>query len=198
MTADRAAELLADLVRAGVGEEVGRRLVVFAELVGRYQRVTNLRGRGGVNELLSAMLGALVGAPFLRSVGKFVDVGSGNGLPAVPLLVACPGLHGVLLEPRERRWAFLCEVVRELGLAAEVRRERVGEHRQGPYDALTCRGVAGREWVGAVGKLLRPGGMVLWWTGIKGVEWELGDPVLPSPLSTPGGGRLYVWRRRFT
>lgn len=52
--------------------------------------------------------------------GPCVDVGSGAGLPGVPLAIARPEREWRLIEPRERRAAFLEHVVRELELAAEV------------------------------------------------------------------------------
>lgn len=173
-------------------------LAVFLELLGRFERVTNLRGPAGARRALVDTLAALAGAEFLSGVETLVDVGSGNGFPAIPLLIARRELKGVLLEPRERRWSFLCEVVREIRLNAVVRRERVRSHQDGPYGALTSRGVAPREWLGEVDRLVVPGGVVMCWSGGEGFEREPGDRVLPSPLSTPGGGLLHVWRRCFT
>jgi 16S rRNA (guanine527-N7)-methyltransferase len=48
--------------------------------------------------------------------GPGIDVGSGAGLPGIPLAIAAPGREWRLLEPRRRRAAFLEEVVRELAL----------------------------------------------------------------------------------
>jgi len=185
---------------AGSGLEAGarERLGVFFGLLRRFERVTNLRGPGAGERAGVHTLDALVGLPFLGEVRCLVDIGSGNGFPAIPLLVVREGLRGVLLEPRERRWAFLCEVVREVGVDAEVRRERWQAHEGGPYEALTCRGVAAREWVGAAAQLVRRGGLMLWWSGGGGVNVEPGERVLPSPVSTPGGGLLHIWRRCFT
>jgi 16S rRNA (guanine527-N7)-methyltransferase len=61
-------------------------------------------------------------APLLDRLppGPCVDVGSGAGLPGIPLAIAVPDRSWRLLEPRRRRAAFLEEVVRELDLDAEV------------------------------------------------------------------------------
>lgn len=57
-----------------------------------------------------------------------VDIGSGAGLPGLPLAIARPDLTVVLVESMLRRTAFLCEVVADLGLAAvSVRRARAEE-----------------------------------------------------------------------
>jgi 16S rRNA (guanine527-N7)-methyltransferase len=61
-------------------------------------------------------------APLLDELpaGPCIDVGSGAGLPGIPLAIAAPSRSWRLLEPRQRRAAFLEEVVRELDLDVEV------------------------------------------------------------------------------
>jgi 16S rRNA (guanine527-N7)-methyltransferase len=65
---------------------------------------------------------SLRAAPLLDELpdGRCVDVGSGAGLPGIPLAIVRPGREWTLLEPRRRRAGFLEEAVRELGLPAEV------------------------------------------------------------------------------
>jgi 16S rRNA (guanine527-N7)-methyltransferase len=72
-----------------------------------------------------------------------VDVGSGAGLPGLPLALLRPDLRVVLLEPLLRRANFLDLAVAELGLADQVQvvRGRAEEHR-GSYHVVTCRAVA--------------------------------------------------------
>jgi 16S rRNA (guanine527-N7)-methyltransferase len=64
--------------------------------------------------LNSAVLARLV------TPGRVVDVGSGAGLPGIPLALARPDLEVVLLEPLLRRTRFLDEVIGRLGLAGRV------------------------------------------------------------------------------
>jgi len=52
--------------------------------------------------------------------GRMLDVGSGMGIPGIPLLIACPWLAGVLVERRKKRAEFLRHIVRKLKLRAEV------------------------------------------------------------------------------
>lgn len=72
-----------------------------------------------------------------------VDVGSGAGLPGIPLALARPDLTITLLEPLLRRATFLEQVVAELGLDDRVRvvRARAEDHRE-HYDVVTSRAVA--------------------------------------------------------
>ncbi len=72
-----------------------------------------------------------------------IDVGSGAGLPGIPLALARPDLRIRLLEPSVRRSAFLTEVVQRLGLRlVEVVRGRAEEGRRMPVDVVTARAVA--------------------------------------------------------
>lgn len=74
------------------------------------------------------------------------DVGSGAGLPGVPLAIARPDLRMTLVEPLLRRATFLVEAVEELGLADRVRVERVrAEDCDLQFDAVVCRAVAPLE-----------------------------------------------------
>lgn len=72
-----------------------------------------------------------------------VDVGSGAGLPGIPLALARPDLRIVLLEPLLRRATFLTGVVEELALGdqVDVVRARAEDH-DATYDVVTCRAVA--------------------------------------------------------
>src|SRR3954470_13923203 len=90
------------------------------------------------------------------------DVGSGAGLPGIPLALARPDLEITLLEPLLRRTTFLEEVVRQLGLAnVTVVRGRAEEMvgKLAPVDVVTARAVAPLERLAGWGlPLLRPHG----------------------------------------
>ena len=98
---------------------------------------------------------------------RVVDVGSGAGLPGIPLALARPDLTVTLLEPLARRVAFLTECVHRLGLErVTVVRGRAEEgpiRRQlGGADVVTARAVAPLEKLaGWCLPLLRPGGLLL-------------------------------------
>ncbi len=101
---------------------------------------------------------------------RVVDVGSGAGLPGIPLAIARPDLDMVLLEPMLRRSEFLNEVVGQLGLPVEVVRGRAEERwvrdRLGERDAAVSRAVAALDKLTKWSMpLLRPGGRMV---AIKG------------------------------
>lgn len=91
--------------------------------------------------LNSAVLGELIPAGC-----GVLDVGSGAGLPGIPLALARPDLSIVLLEPMARRVTWLQEVVAELGVDISVYRGRAedpGVRRElGEKDVVTARAVA--------------------------------------------------------
>jgi 16S rRNA (guanine527-N7)-methyltransferase len=137
-----------------------------------------------------------------------VDLGSGAGLPGIPLALARPDLQVTLVEPLLRRATFLSEVVEALGLATvEVVRSRAEElHGHRTFAVVTSRAVAPLE------RLLRwsvplvaPGGAVVALKGSSARDevaavgadpqaWErlgtappdvlsVGSSVLPSPAT---------------
>ncbi len=193
----------ARLTAEGTAPELAERLAHYLELLVQWGDVVDLFGGAKPAGLLTGLVrDALAARPWLPESGTLIDIGSGNGFPVVPLLVARPGVRGVLLEPRERRWAFLKEVVRELGLAAEVRRERVADHRGAGYDAATVRGVGLEVWWPHATRLVHERGTWMWWTNADNAAALAArvpeGRVLPCALANPAGGVLAVWRRCFT
>jgi len=113
---------------------------------------------------------------------ELVDLGSGAGLPGLVLAILLPEVRVVLVEPMERRTAFLMECVAELGLGnVEVLRARAEELAgQIQADVVTARAVASLDRLAVLASgLARPGGLVL---AIKGAtadeELERARPVL--------------------
>ncbi|QEW04709.1 16S rRNA (guanine(527)-N(7))-methyltransferase RsmG [Microbacterium lushaniae] len=96
--------------------------------------------------------------------GRVGDVGSGAGLPGLVLAIARPDVSWVLIEPMERRTAWLTEQVAELGLAnVEVVRSRGEEWAgAGTLDAVTARAVSAlRTLIPFTAPLVRDGGELI-------------------------------------
>lgn len=81
-------------------------------------------------------------ADLLPIGAEVLDVGSGAGLPGIPLALARPDLRMTLLEPMARRVAFLHDVVAELDLEVVVKRGRVEDVPPASVDAVVVRAVA--------------------------------------------------------
>jgi len=114
------------------------------------------------NLFLDSLLFLRVLPTDLRAVA---DVGSGAGLPGIPIKIVHPDVRMTLIESRAKRTSFLAAAVRELGLqTTEVvtsRVEEVARGRAGEFDAVVMR-CAG-EFSGlarATARLVRPGGVL--------------------------------------
>ncbi len=109
----------------------------------------------------------IAAAPLLDDRGTLLDLGSGNGFPAIPLKVLRPGLRLVLVEASEKKSAFLSAVLRELGMRdARVETRRIGGRRDLadllPCRYLTIRAVRVRDLLKGEGPpILEPGGRAL-------------------------------------
>lgn len=152
----------------GAATVFGDRLALAQRYVGLLAGPGVERGAVGPREadrlwdrhmLNSAVIGELV------PVGcRVLDVGSGAGLPGIPVALARPDLAVTLLESMARRVAFLEEVVAELGVPVVVHRGRVEltDRVARNWDVVVARAVAplGRL-TGWCLPLLRPGGRLL-------------------------------------
>lgn len=188
-------ELEAGLAALGLpAQPLASRLLDYLALLDRWNRTYNLTAVRDPREMLSRhLLDSLSMWPHVRD-GKLADLGTGPGLPGIPLALARPGLQVTLVESNGKKTRFLREVVRQLGLTnvrvLESRAEAVDE--PGTYDQITARAMdtlAGILGVG--GHLLAPGGRLL---AMKGQRPDAEIAALPpgwrvetvQPLAVPG------------
>jgi 16S rRNA (guanine527-N7)-methyltransferase len=141
-----------------------------AQLAVARQFTSNLASQGEERGLIGPLelprlwsrhiLNSAIVAPLLRP-GRVGDIGSGAGLPGLVLAIARPDVTFVLIEPMERRVAWLNEQVAELGLTnVEVVRARAEDVRlEEPLDQVTARAVSAfRKLLPLTAPLLRDGG----------------------------------------
>lgn len=155
------------------------RLLKHLQLLERWNGTHNLVGPGSPEIWLERhTLDSLAAAPHLPT-GQGFDVGSGAGFPGIPLAVARPDCRFTLVEPREKRAAFLANAIAALGLEnAEV----VREHLE-PSPASGQTGQAGQAlfavsratlplpaWLELASGLLAPGGIAVGFLGIE--SWD--------------------------
>ncbi|OHF40330.1 16S rRNA (guanine(527)-N(7))-methyltransferase RsmG [Corynebacterium sp. HMSC074A01] len=89
------------------------------------------------------ILNCAVAAEAFDEGASVADVGSGAGLPGIPLAIARPDLQLTLIEPLLKRSTYLKEVKEQLGLDnVTVVRGRAEEQKRGQFDAVTSRAVA--------------------------------------------------------
>ena len=132
---------------------------------GRRMNLTGLKDEGSI--LRRHFLEPIAAADLIGREGTLLDLGSGNGFPAVPLAVLNPGVRLILVEASERKSAFLWAVLREIGLKGarvETRRacRRADLADLLPVRWLTFRGIKVQDLIGG-GRpdLLEEGGRML-------------------------------------
>jgi 16S rRNA (guanine527-N7)-methyltransferase len=145
MTAERA-EMSDCLARAGitVSDQHAERLVAFAGLLEKWNRVYNLTGIRDRKTLLERhFVESLILGPLLRGE-RIADVGTGAGLPGMPLAIVHPERSFTLIESRRKRVNFLRHVIAELGLrnveVAHCRAEDLPSTE--PFATVLARAVA--------------------------------------------------------
>ncbi len=108
-------------------------------------------------------------APLIPAAARVVDLGSGAGLPGIPLAIARPDLSMVLLEPLARRAAFLRDCLAALGLTeVEVAVGRAETGITPPPQVVVARAVAPLDRLIALSDCLLVGGGTL--LALKGVS----------------------------
>ncbi|GGS19043.1 MULTISPECIES: 16S rRNA (guanine(527)-N(7))-methyltransferase RsmG [Actinokineospora] len=165
---DRVSSVFGD--RTGLAER-------FVELLAVHGVARGLIGPREVDRLWDRhVLNSAVIAEVLPERGRVVDVGSGAGLPGIPLAIARPDLSITLVEPMARRVAWLDEVVETLGLSSvAVVRGRAEEpavrDRVTGADVVTARAVAPLGKLSAwCLPLLRTGGRMVALKGASAAE----------------------------
>lgn len=126
---------------------------------------------------------AVVGEVF-KSGELVADVGSGAGLPGIPLAIARPDVDFVLIEPMERRATWLAEQVEALGLTnVRVERARAEEVTKGQFDVVTARAVSALpKLLRITVPLLKPGGRMVALKGSKAQDEINESQVLQKKL----------------
>lgn len=140
------AELRRRLAAVGfdVTTEQAAALTQFVDLLLRWNEVYNLTGVRGADEIVDRHLVESFALRALIEGTNVADVGSGGGLPGVPLAIAEPQRAFTLIESRAKRVRFLRHVVGELKLknttVAHSRAEDL--HVERPFDTVLARAVA--------------------------------------------------------
>lgn len=208
MDAETGAELGSRLDAAALAEYFGAAYPQVEAYARRLEAEGELRGLIGPREVPRIwdrhILNSAAVVQFLPQRGVIADIGSGAGLPGIVVAALRPEASVYLVEPMERRCAWLTEIASDLGLAnVEVKRGRAEEfHGAFECDAVTSRAVASLDKLVRMSMpLVQPGGELVVLKGrnvaqeidparkairkFKGSEPEIIDaPTIPGVEST--------------
>jgi 16S rRNA (guanine527-N7)-methyltransferase len=186
--------LAAGLAELGIAlpEEAQHKLLAFRDLLLKWNRTYNLTALRDPDQAISHhLLDSLVILPYIGG-GPLLDVGSGGGLPGIPLAIARPELSVSMVDSVQKKATFLQQAAIELGLKnIQAYHARV-EEMQGQYAQISSRAFAEIGlFISLTRHLLAPGGS---WLAMKGVRPDDELQALPAdiavdaiiPLRVPG------------
>ncbi|QLQ23759.1 MAG: 16S rRNA (guanine(527)-N(7))-methyltransferase RsmG [Dechloromonas sp.] len=188
------AVLAAGLAELGIALPAAaqRQLLAFRDLLLKWNRIYNLTALRDPDQAVPHhLLDSLAILPHVGD-GPLLDVGSGGGLPGIPLAIARPDLAITLVDTVQKKAAFLQQAAIELELKnVAVHHARVEEMR-GQYAQISSRAFAElARFVSLTRHLLAPGGR---WLAMKGALPDGEFKALPAggevaaiiPLAVPG------------
>lgn len=120
-----------------------QQLVDFIGLLDKWNKAYNLTSVRDPNEMLiKHIMDSLVVSPYLQGE-RFIDVGTGPGLPGIPLAIANPDKQFVLLDSLGKRITFIKNAVRQLGITnVEAVQSRVENYQENGFDGVLSRAFA--------------------------------------------------------
>jgi len=153
-----------------LSDDTQARLIAYLRLIEKWNRVHNLTAvREPEQMVVLHLLDSLTVLPHVAGMTSLLDVGTGAGLPGIPLAIARPSLQVTLLDSNHKKTTFLTQAKAELGLAnVRVVSERVESWQpEKKFDAVVSRAFSElSDFVTQARHLVAPGGAML---AMKGV-----------------------------
>jgi len=172
--------------------EAEEKLLTYLDLLLKWNKTYNLTAvRDPEQGLTHHLLDSLAILPWVNEC-NVLDVGSGGGLPGIPLAILRPGLPVTLVDAVQKKASFLQQAVIELGLSNALAVHARVEKLRGQFGQIVSRAFAGLpDFVNLTRHLLAPGGR---WLAMKGAMPEDEIARLPAgvvveervPLRVPG------------
>lgn len=186
-------DLDAGLAALGLAPALAEPLAQYLALMLRWNATYNLTAIRDPREMVTKhLLDSLAMAPAVADVPTLADLGTGPGLPGIPLAIATPGLRVTLVESNGKKARFMREALRKLGLGnAEVAESRIEAlDRPGQFAAITARALATLPQILALGgHLLAADGVLL---AMKGARPDDEIAALPPGWAVRGIRALAV------
>ena len=166
-----------DALGVAISTSARSSLLEYCELLIKWNKTFNLTSVDDPEQMISLhLLDSLAVLPFLPA-GRVLDVGTGAGLPGIPLAIARPEQKFVLLDSNGKKTRFLVQASGQLGLEnVEVVNQRVEQYQAHElFDVIISRAFSSLgQFLSACNHLLSPGGQFLAMKG-KLPEDELHD-----------------------
>jgi 16S rRNA (guanine527-N7)-methyltransferase len=160
---DKLAEGLAAL-ELDLSDHVQHQLINFLHLLVKWNRAYNLTAVRQPEQMVTRhLLDSLVIGPYIQGP-RILDVGTGAGLPGIPLALAYPNCQFTLLDSNGKKIRFVTQAVAELGLVnVDVVQSRVEAYQPASrFDTVTARAYSSiEELVKQTAHLLADGGQYL-------------------------------------
>lgn len=160
-----------------------QRLLTFVHLLVKWNAAYNLTAVRDPQEMIARhLLDSLVLLPYLHGA-RVLDIGTGPGLPGIPLALARPDIAFTLLDANAKKTRFVTQAVGELGLKnVEVVQARVENYRpEQKFDTLVARAFSSiAELLKSAQHLCAPGGRFL---AMKGVYPEEELAAIPAEFA---------------
>lgn len=151
-----------------LSDDVQGKLLAYLELLLKWNKTYNLTAvRDQAQGVTHHLLDSLAILPWI-SAAALLDVGSGGGLPGIPLAIVRPELQVTLVDAVQKKVSFMQQAAIELGLTNVVPRHARIEALSGQFGQITSRAFAELgEFCRLTRHLLAPGGR---WLAMKGVR----------------------------
>lgn len=154
--------------------EAQDKLIAYLRLIEKWNRVHNLTAvREPEQMVVLHLLDSLTLLPHVAEKASLLDVGTGAGLPGIPLAIARPELQVTLLDSNHKKTTFLTQAKAELGLAnVRIVSERVESWQPADkFDAVVSRAFSElSDFVTQARHLVAPGGVMLAMKGVYPFE----------------------------
>lgn len=189
---------------------------VFLEGLWSWNKRLNLTGISEKRQvIIKLFIDSLVALPHLSPRGTVLDIGSGAGIPGLPLKIGQPDFEVHLLESKAKKISFLKDMIRKLGLKGiEAYQGRAEQKHDVPtlfhcYDIVTARALASlKRTIALCSSYLEPGGVLVAFKGsrveqeieesnqvMKEFNFKIGKKVLYSLPETVGRRCLLILKK---